>query len=87
MKILLANQDLQKVTENMCLYKYSSNTVEVYILFCFMTSIFGTNISENRWKVLSISNNLNSVKVSQGSIHPEKVSSGSREFSFFHMRG
>lgn len=62
MKILLANQDLQKVTENMCLYKYSSNTVEVYILFCFMTSIFGTNISENRWKVLSISNNLNSVK-------------------------
>lgn len=49
MKILLANQDLQKVdTENMCLYKYSSNTVEVYILFCFMTSIFGTNISEKQ---------------------------------------
>lgn len=27
-----------------------------------MTSIFGTNISKNRWKVLSINNDLNSVK-------------------------
>lgn len=61
MKILLANQDLQKVLKT-CVYKYSSNTVEVYILLCFMTSIFGTNISKNRWKVLSISNDLNSVK-------------------------
>lgn len=27
-----------------------------------MTSIFGTNTSKNRWKVLSINNDLNSVK-------------------------